>query len=227
MSVYSYLKDLRLSADSTNLSLGTERFSRLSDSIFEPLVVHTAEAFASRLRTPPHLLEMLLFIEDKRFPIHLGLDPISILRACIFNFRGGTLQGGSTIPQQLYSMRRGPVRGGSWKRKIVRKSHQCLCGVWYSIRHSKMAILREYLDSVYLGRSYYGIDRAAAGYFSAQRESLSVIQSFLLAERIASPNRVSLVRISNLLCREPIINSIHRRGAGIREIADLYQRIFY
>ena len=51
---------------------------------------------------PPHLVEAVIAIEDRRFFSHFGLDPRGLLRALAVNMRQGRLaQGGSTLTQQL------------------------------------------------------------------------------------------------------------------------------
>ena len=53
-------------------------------------------------RVPPSLIKTLLIIEDRRFFSHFGVDPIAIGRALWINMtRGGVVQGGSTLTQQL------------------------------------------------------------------------------------------------------------------------------
>ena len=91
----------------------TERMSSLSDWTSYPLVRLAARRYAGTLRTPEHFVRMLLLIEDKRFLVHPGVDPIAVIRAMAFNARGGVLQGASTVIQQLYNIRRkdrGPTR---------------------------------------------------------------------------------------------------------------------
>jgi hypothetical protein len=51
---------------------------------------------------PPRIIEMVLSIEDRRFYSHFGIDPVAVGRALWTNFtKGGVVQGGSTITQQL------------------------------------------------------------------------------------------------------------------------------
>jgi penicillin-binding protein 1A len=53
-------------------------------------------------KIPKPVINALLATEDRRFYNHLGLDPISIIRAMGVNLRAGSItQGGSTLTQQL------------------------------------------------------------------------------------------------------------------------------
>jgi membrane peptidoglycan carboxypeptidase len=50
----------------------------------------------------PHLQNAFVAVEDHRFFIHPGVDPIALARAVLRNIGApGTVQGGSTITQQL------------------------------------------------------------------------------------------------------------------------------
>jgi membrane peptidoglycan carboxypeptidase len=193
----------------------TESVSLLSDVLAAPAIALGARKFAPRLSSPVHLLEMLFLIEDKRFLIHFGVDPIAIFRAMIFNLRGLSIQGGSTIPQQLYKL-------GSHPRTLCFKIRQSAWAVGASLGMSKVEILRLYLEKVYWGRSFYGLDHAVRGYFGLTREGLSIEHSFFLAERIASPNRVSAPRIVNLLTRPAIIRTLKRYSVRISQVIELY-----
>ena len=202
----------------------TVRLSRASDWVSYPLVKLAAGKYSSVLRTPEHFLRMLLLIEDKRFLVHPGVDPLSVIRALTFNARGGLIQGASTVTQQLYNIRRRNVwaarRGWTYKFK------QSLWALSSSVVSRKSDLLNEYVDTVYWGRSYYGLDQAAEGYFGATRGSLNAAQSFLLAERIAAPNAVCPRRILNLMERGSVRNSLELGQATIFEVAALYQRVY-
>jgi penicillin-binding protein 1A len=167
---------------------------------------------------------MLFLVEDKRFSVHFGIDPIAIARAIAFNLRQESLQGASTIAQQIFTIRM--ARSKSIPRSLAYKVTQSVWALCESAVRSRDSILREYVETVYWGRSYHGLDRAAAGYFSTDRTSLSVGQSFFLAERIAAPNRVSVKRISNLLERASIRMNIARNGATIAEVLKVYQQVY-
>src|SRR4051812_11077894 len=77
----------------------------LSDHLFAPGLRAAAKLLARELHLPAHFVEQLLAIEDKRFHFHVGVDPIAIVRALLFNVGTGTLRphGASTLTQQIYS----------------------------------------------------------------------------------------------------------------------------
>ena len=202
----------------------TETLSCYSDRVFAPLVKRSAQKYASTIGTPEHFVEMLFLVEDKRFPVHFGMDPIAVARALVFNARGGPLQGASTISQQIYTVRN--RRRGKVSRSFGHKLKQMSWSLAVSAFRSKQAILREYVDTVYWGKSYYGLDEAAKGYFNKARTALSPAQSFFLAERLATPNRVSMQRIWNLLNRNPIILTLHRNSAALADVVEVYDKIF-
>jgi membrane peptidoglycan carboxypeptidase len=200
--------------------------SSLSDWTCRNLVARTAREYSNLLYTPDYFVELLFWVDDKRFAVHFGVDPVSIMRAIIFNLgrQGGTLQGASTIAQQLYTTR---LRcSGGFSRSLPYKMKQIGWSLYASAAMSKATILDEYVSTVYWGRCYRGLDMAADGYFNATRASLSIAQSFFLAERLAAPNRVSVGRISNLFKRIPIKLTLARNGGTLADIIALYDEIY-
>jgi membrane peptidoglycan carboxypeptidase len=203
----------------------TSVLSSASDWLCGPLVARSARRFSGVLGTPSHFIELLLLVEDKRFAVHLGIDPVAIARAIIFRMQGKALQGASTIGQQVYGIRRGrSARSPHTLSYKVRQSAWSLC---VSTSTPKASLLGEYLDTVYWGRSYRGLDCAAAGYFNKTRRTLSVAQSFFLAERIAAPNRISVRRISNLLERVAIARCLRHGGVKTEDVVKTYEEIFH
>ncbi|SRR6266480_224501 len=202
----------------------TGALSFLSDWLCGPMVSRAARGLAGAVSVPDHFIEMLLWVEDKRFAIHMGVDPLAMIRALLFNSRGGNIQGASTISQQVYSIRWSNAGGvcRDWRYK----TKQILWSILHSALNRKLDILKEYLNTIYWGRSYYGIDDAIKGYFEGNRQSLSVAQSFFLAERLAAPNRISLGRISNLLKRTPIHTSLSNNGATAGDVQSLYEYVY-
>jgi len=203
----------------------TERISAVSDWISCPIVRRTSEQYSSALGTPEHFVRMLLLVEDKRFALHPGVDPVAIIRAIIFNARPRSLQqGASTITPQLYNIRRRSLEPR--RPTFSYKLRQAVWAVWCWSSGPRGRLLAEYVNSLYWGRSYYGLDRAAEGYFGRTRCSLTPAQSFFLAERIATPNAVSVSRITNLIRRTAIRKSLLQRDTSIQEVIHLYEKVY-
>jgi membrane peptidoglycan carboxypeptidase len=203
----------------------TQRCSSLSDRMFGSFATDAARKYSHIIGVPADFVEFLLLIEDKRFAIHFGIDPIAIGRALIFDVRGCPVQGASTIVQQIFTIR-WTLSSGSPERTLLYKLRQAGHALVYSASAPKTSILAEYINTVYWGRSYYGIDDAAKGYFNACRRSLSCAQSFFLAERIALPNQLSLPRIRNLLRRPAVAAAVARYGIKPADLVEVYGCMF-
>ncbi|HUE85210.1 MAG TPA: transglycosylase domain-containing protein [Vicinamibacterales bacterium] len=131
----------------------------------------------------PHLVNAVLVTEDKRFYSHNGVDLPRIVKAFVANQRAGEIvQGASTITQQL-------VRSIllSRERSYTRKAKEVVLARRLEEMHSKRAILEAYLNRVYFGDGYYGIEAAALGYFGKTAAELDVVESALLAGLIKGP----------------------------------------
>jgi Transglycosylase len=202
------------------------RLARIgSDCAFAPLTLRSARWLAPPLGVPTHLLAMILSVEDKRFLFHPGVDPLAVLRALLARCSASrVVQGASTITQQVYNVQQdSPEKFGS--RTLQTKIRQVLWALHAEFVLPKEEILRRYLDSVYWGRSYFGIDSAASGYFGTRRGALTAAQSFFLAERLARPNSLSVRRVLVLMER-PQIRAFFPRDSDLRELVAIYNKRF-
>ncbi|MGH7856411.1 MAG: PBP1A family penicillin-binding protein, partial [Candidatus Binatia bacterium] len=154
-----------------------------------------AERRAVRLVSlPPHVRSAVLAVEDSRFGLHPGIDPIGVVRAAWVNVRGRRIaQGGSTITQQLAkNLFLTPERG--WIRKV----NEALLALMLEVHLSKDEILELYLNNVYLGRSgsvgIYGISQAARAFFGKAPRDLTIGEAATIAGVIQSPNTYSPLR---------------------------------
>ena len=87
---------------------------------------------------PPHFVDALLSMEDRRFYYHLGIDPIGLARAAQRNRAAGRIvEGGSTLTQQLikYSFL-------SSDRTFDRKKKEAWLALSLELRLSKDEITR-------------------------------------------------------------------------------------
>lgn len=151
------------------------------------------EIFADTNRTPvnlddlpPYIAEATIAIEDKNFYHHFGLDFIGITRAIFNNLRGETLQGGSTITQQLVK-----VSLLSRERTIERKLKEAVLTLLTELRYSKRDILGMYLNYVPYGGTAWGVEAAAQTFFDKPAQDLTLAEAAFLAGLPQSPTRYS------------------------------------
>lgn len=137
---------------------------------------------------PERLIETVLAVEDRRFYSHVGIDPVAVGRAVWRNLtKGGVVQGGSTITQQLaknlfYSP----------QRTFVRKVKEALAAIVLESKYAKREILESYLNEIYLGQagfvSIYGVGEAAHRYFAKRLDQLTTGEIAMIAGLIKGPN---------------------------------------
>lgn len=133
---------------------------------------------------PDNAKRALVAIEDKRYYRHGAIDIFGVIRALYVNtVAGETMEGGSTITQQL-------VKNLflSSKRIMSRKAEEAILAVEMEHYYNKDEIITMYLNTVYYGHNYYGIKAASEGYFGTRPSRLSLGQCALLA---ALPNAPS------------------------------------
>ncbi|WDE10980.1 penicillin-binding protein 1B [Thalassomonas haliotis] len=137
---------------------------------------------------PEALLDTLLLVEDRDFYFHAGVSPLGILRALVQNIRAGrTVQGGSTLTQQL-------VKNMFLTRQktLWRKVNEALMSLILEYRYSKDQLLEAYVNEVYLGQHYangiYGFGLAAKFYFGKSVAQLDVGEMALLIGQIKGPS---------------------------------------
>jgi penicillin-binding protein 1A len=139
---------------------------------------------------PPHLINAVIAIEDRRFFSHYGLDPRGLMRAMAVNLRQGRLaQGGSTLTQQLAkNVFLTPER--SFKRKV----QELLLAFWLEAHFTKQDIIALYLNRVYFGSGAYGVQSAAETYFNRPVQNLTKIEAAMLAGLLKAPSRYAPTR---------------------------------
>ena len=114
---------------------------------------------------PAHLPQAFIAIEDRRFYGHFGIDPIGISRALITNvMTGATVQGGSTITQQLAKN-----LFLTQERTAARKIQEAILALWLERHYSKDELLELYMNRVYFGAGAYGVEAAARRVFRQGR----------------------------------------------------------
>jgi len=125
---------------------------------------------------PENLRNAFVAVEDARFYTHNGIDIKRIIGSFVQNFVSGSQQGGSTITQQLI---KNTVLSNelSYKRKI----QEAWLALQLETRYTKLQILEYYLNTIYLGENYYGVQVAAQGYFGKELHELTLRECAMLA----------------------------------------------
>ncbi|HXI86358.1 MAG TPA: transglycosylase domain-containing protein, partial [Parvularculaceae bacterium] len=136
---------------------------------------------------PAYAPEAVLAVEDRNFYHHIGVNPLSVLRAAIVDARAGEArEGGSTITQQLAkNLFLSP------DRTLKRKAQELLLALWLEQKFTKDEILTLYLNRVYFGAGAYGIDAASRRYFGKPATALKLGEAAVLAALLKAPSRLS------------------------------------
>jgi len=137
---------------------------------------------------PPLLLNGLQAVEDRDFKHHIGIDFSAIMRAAFANLRAGhTVQGGSTLTQQL-------VRNLFLSRdqNFTRKINEALMSLLLEAHYDKGRILEAYVNDVFLGQqggqAVHGFAAASEFYFGRRLEDLRPQEIALLVGMVKGPS---------------------------------------
>ncbi|MDO8353201.1 MAG: penicillin-binding protein 1A [Aestuariivirga sp.] len=133
---------------------------------------------------PDYVPNALIAIEDHRFRLHFGVDPVSLMRAAYENFTAGrVVQGGSTITQQLAkNLFLKP------ERTYSRKAQELVLALWLETKFSKDDILQLYLNRVYYGSGATGIEKAAQVFYHKSATDLNLTEAATLAGVLKAPS---------------------------------------
>ncbi|WP_102959533.1 transglycosylase domain-containing protein [Mangrovicella endophytica] len=138
----------------------------------------------------PYIPQAVIAIEDRRFYAHYGVDPIGIIRALAENLAAGqTVQGGSTLTQQLAkNIFLNP------EQTLQRKAQEAILSLWLEHKFTKDQILEMYLNRVYFGSGATGVEAAARRYFNKSASEVDLSEAALLAGLLKAPSRLSPAR---------------------------------
>jgi penicillin-binding protein 1A len=167
---------------------------------------------------PAHVPQAFLAAEDRRFYKHGALDLYGISRAAFVNWRAGhTVQGGSTITQQLSK--------GLFltpEQTIKRKLHEAVMARRLFKVLSRDEILELYLNRIYFGANTFGVDGAARSYFGKPASELTIAESALLASLPKAPSRLALNKnMGAALQRSHLVLDRMRQEGWITEAQEL------
>ncbi|ART80243.1 penicillin-binding protein 1B [Oceanisphaera avium] len=165
-------------------------YARMDPVLLDRLNVDKREdRLLVRLDQVPELLKTaLITVEDRDFYKHDGVSPMAIIRALVVNLKAGrTIQGGSTLTQQLAkNLFLTP------DRSLWRKVQEAYMALIIDFRYDKDEILEAYLNEVYLGQNgnqgVYGFGLASYFYFGLPLNELNPDQIALMVALVKGPS---------------------------------------
>ena len=138
---------------------------------------------------PEYLPKMYVALEDERFYEHQGVDIKRTVGATLQFLlkRGSSNYGGSTITQQLIKNTFEDSEDSGYAG-IERKIREMARAFNTEEVLSKDEILESYLNKIFMGGTYYGVQTGAEHYFSKDVKDLSLSEAAYLVAINDSPN---------------------------------------
>ncbi len=135
---------------------------------------------------PEKFRKCIIRFEDHRYYFHPGIDPLSVVRAIIQNFRARkVVSGASTLTMQVVRLSH-----NSGKRTLAEKVIEGFQAIKLEVFASKSKILSLYASHAPFGGNVIGIETAAWRYFNCSANQLSWGESAGLAVLPNSPSYV-------------------------------------
>ena len=167
--------------------------------------------------------DAVVSVEDRRFYSHGTIDFIALARATFSNIKQKDFkEGGSTITQQtaknLYLIKEKDVSN--------RKVAEFLIGRDLEKKYNKDEILELYVNTIYFGDGYYGIQEASKGYFNKDAKDLTLYEATMLAGVPNAPSLYAPTVNFHLTQSKKVVSSMVETGILSQEEADkLYTQI--
>lgn len=134
----------------------------------------------------PHLQQAFIAVEDHRFFVHPGLDPIAFGRAVVRNLRTGSSEGASTLTQQLAR-----TLFLSNRKSYLRKAREAVIALLMEAQLSKAQILELYLNRIYLAGGVYGVEAMAQRVFGKPAADVTLAEAAFIAGLARAPGALS------------------------------------
>lgn len=168
----------------------------------------------------PIMKKATIAIEDKDFYKHGGVSLTGITRSLLNNANGGSVQGGSTLTQQLVKQVFFPPDEAQKRGLdgVPRKIKEIILSIEVERMYDKDQILNLYLNESPYGGRRNGVQSAAKTYFNKDAKDLTLSESALLA---AIPNQPGLYDPYNLEGREALIARQHKVLESMVEQGDV------
>ncbi len=173
------------SFDSRIINQSTKIYARDQKTILYEVHGEEKRTLVGFDEIPDVIKKATLAVEDAEFYQHSAFDIKAIIRGVIINpiFRGTSIQGGSTITQQL-------VKNAllTPERTLTRKIKELILAVKLEKQYSKDKIFEFYLNQIPYGSNAYGIESAAKTFFSKSVKDLTLAEATLLVSLPKAPS---------------------------------------
>jgi 1A family penicillin-binding protein len=158
--------------------------------------------YVSYQEIPVTLVNAFVVMEDRNYYSHSGIDIKAIIRAIVVNQQSNEIaQGASTITQQL-ARNIFLSQEVTWERKV----EEIFIAMKLEEKYSKTQILEFYLNNIYFGNGYYGVEAAARGYFDKSVSELTLEEQAFIAAIPNNPTRYNpLTQYDNTVSRMKLI----------------------
>lgn len=210
---------VRASSEETFRANQTSTAYAADGSVISTLKGDKETYYLERSKIPANVVAAIVSIEDKKFYRHDGVDYRALLRAVKAMVQNGRVtQGGSTITMQL-ARNIFLTQERTWQRKI----EEIFIAWNLEEKYTKDEILEYYLNNIYFGNGYYGIQSASRGYFNRDVEELGLSEMAFLC---GIPNNPTLydpvTNMDNALSRRDRIlsNMLEDGKISERDYAD-------
>jgi len=165
---------------------------------------------------PSNFKNLLLEKEDKYFYYHLGINPVSTLRAFYNYSKGNSNLASSTITQQLVKI----LLENEKERTPKNKFKEAFYALSLEIYLSKDEILKMYANSVYFGNKVQGLNTASRLYFESSSALLSEEQILQLLSTISSPSENNPFSLKNYNQSQILASQLGKSSEGIKQITE-------
>ena len=207
---YALIAPLSLSEQRHHITL----YDRNGDILYESNFGEDME-WTNLEDIPQQVQDAFVAVEDRRFYLHMGVDPIRIVSALRNNMHSDTLQGGSTITQQ-YAKNLFLTNEQTLQRKI----EEFFYAVRLEMHYSKADILEGYLNTLYFGHGIYGISEASSYYFGKDMDELSAGELAMLVGVVNGPGAFSpYLHYENAISRQQTVLQVLKDEQVIDEAA--------
>lgn len=129
-----------------------------------------------------HVETAILYLEDRRFFSHFGVEVRSFLRSIRRFLLKGRLGGMSTIDQQVVR-----ISLNRYERTLSRKARETILAILLNLHCSKRIIFDYYIHNAYLGYGMRGVEVASRKIFGVEANHLSEDQAVLIASLFPLP----------------------------------------